>query len=235
MPKKRFEKGDLPGLARPRKRNINDVAKRYHYLIVCEGAKTEPQYFEAMKRKLPKAVAEVVTIDIEGVGMNTRSLVEYALEQFRAKQKTAVYSVDSLWVIFDKDSFPAEQFNQAIALCGREKGVHAVWSNQAFELWYILHFHYTESDLSRETYQERLERALRERGCADFQYRKNDPDMLEKLERYGDVDVAIQNAKRLTARWGDRNDFAHQNPRTEVYRLVAELKRYSLQNITPPP
>jgi hypothetical protein len=62
-------------------------------------------------------------------------------------------------------------------------------------------------------------------GSRDFTYLENDPNMLDKLERHGDVNFAIQDAKRLAAKWGDRTDFAHQNPRTEVYRLVAELKK----------
>jgi hypothetical protein len=93
MPKKRFEKGGVPGQYGPHKRNINAVSKRYRYLIVCEGEKTEPHYFEALKRQLPNAVAEVVTIDIDGAGMNTRSLVEFALEKFKAKSVIRILGV----------------------------------------------------------------------------------------------------------------------------------------------
>ncbi|MDR0803309.1 hypothetical protein [Fluviicola sp.] len=38
------------------KRKINIRNKRKYYLIVCEGTKTEPNYFEALKDDLPKGV-----------------------------------------------------------------------------------------------------------------------------------------------------------------------------------
>ncbi len=79
MPKKRFEKGKFPGQKGAPKRVTNAVSKRYRYLIVCEGTKTEPAYFEAIKKQLPRAVADVLTPDVEGAGMNTTSLVDFAL------------------------------------------------------------------------------------------------------------------------------------------------------------
>ncbi|MEA2013421.1 MAG: hypothetical protein U9O87_10165 [Verrucomicrobiota bacterium] len=36
------------------KRDIRTRKERFRYLIVCEGKKTEPYYFEALKKKTPK-------------------------------------------------------------------------------------------------------------------------------------------------------------------------------------
>jgi hypothetical protein len=63
----------------PRKVDVKNARK--YYLIVCEGAKTEPQYFEALVSDLPQPVAEVCRFDIDGAGRSTLSLVEYALEK----------------------------------------------------------------------------------------------------------------------------------------------------------
>ena len=38
------------------KRKKDFRAKRKYYLIVCEGEKTEPNYFQGMKDDLPKGV-----------------------------------------------------------------------------------------------------------------------------------------------------------------------------------
>ena len=46
-----------------RKRNV--IPKRKYFLIVCEGEKTEPNYFESLKQDLPKGVLTSCRIDIE--------------------------------------------------------------------------------------------------------------------------------------------------------------------------
>ena len=51
------------------------MAERERILIVCEGAKTEPNYFRAIQEKLPPRVVEV---EIAGEGHNTLRLVETA-------------------------------------------------------------------------------------------------------------------------------------------------------------
>ena len=54
-------------------RAVDVVAVRQRFLIVCEGSKTEPQYFEQFR--VPGLVVKV-----EGIGMNTLSLVDKAIE-----------------------------------------------------------------------------------------------------------------------------------------------------------
>ncbi len=51
-----------------RKRKMGIKSKRLFYLIVCEGEKTEPNYFESLKEALPKGVLEMTNIDIDGTG-----------------------------------------------------------------------------------------------------------------------------------------------------------------------
>ena len=47
------------------------------FLIVCEGAKTEPNYFQKFKKKLGNVIFE---IDCEGKGYNTLKVVEEAIK-----------------------------------------------------------------------------------------------------------------------------------------------------------
>ena len=51
-----------------KKRRVEFKSKRRFYLIVCEGEKTEPNYFESLKSSLPKGVLELTNIDIDGTG-----------------------------------------------------------------------------------------------------------------------------------------------------------------------
>src|SRR5579872_6118279 len=92
------------------KRKEETRQKRLYYLVVCEGEKTEPLYFEALKNDLPKGVLSTCLFDVEGTGMNTTSLVEEAIRLKQKKEDETSRPVDRLWVVFDKDSFSAEQF-----------------------------------------------------------------------------------------------------------------------------
>ena len=62
--------------AKKRKENVRD--KHVRFLIVCEGTKTEPQYFEALVNSYISAVREVT---IEGEGKATVRLVEKSFKR----------------------------------------------------------------------------------------------------------------------------------------------------------
>lgn len=108
------------GAKRKRKEAIRDIVP-YRYLIVCEGKKTEPNYFQGIKRKIEVKykdkvdVKNKVELDIEGTGRNTKDLVEYAI---RLRSLSEI-PYGHTWVVFDKDSFSDEQFNNAIFMANR--------------------------------------------------------------------------------------------------------------------
>lgn len=105
-------------------RKIETRELRERFLIVCEGGKTEPNYFKSFR--VPKNV-----IDIYGLGANTTSLVEEAI---KLKNKDGGY--DQVWCVFDRDSFPKQNFNAAIS-SAKAQGIQVAYSNEAFELWYL--------------------------------------------------------------------------------------------------
>ena len=104
---------------------------RCSVLIVCEGTKTEPNYFEAFAKKQQGVI--VYDIEVKGLGRGTKDVVEKAIN---LKSKN---NYDRVWAVFDKDEFPAKDFNDAITL-GTQNGIEVAWSNEAFELWYLYHF-----------------------------------------------------------------------------------------------
>lgn len=205
------------------KRQLNNKPKRKRYLIVCEGEKTEPNYFEALKLALPKGVLEVVDFRIIGEGFNTESLVKQAI-LLRAKwESESVREIDKLWVVFDRDSFLPAAFNNAIQLCMNTPKTEAAWSNEAFEIWYLLHFEYYNTGITRDSYKQRIQTNFRNRGLVDFVYAKNRTDMFDLLSKYGNRDLAIKNSIRLESTYNGTRDFSNQNPCTTVFKLVAEL------------
>lgn len=198
--------------------------KRRYYLIVCEGAKTEPNYFEGLKTDLPKGVLTAFQIDIEGTGRNTMSLIDEALRLQDVYQRQTGRPVDKLWTVFDRDSFTASDFNTAIQRCKVSRPeIGCAWSNEAFELWYLLHFHYYNNAMSRTQYQGLIEQNLQRFVGRDYRYQKNSREMYQLLKAHGNIDNAIRNAARLMGEFDERQDFANMNPATMVHKLVTEL------------
>ncbi|MGH7862625.1 MAG: RloB family protein, partial [Candidatus Dormibacteraceae bacterium] len=115
---------------RRRKVDIRDPSPRI--LIVCEGTKTEPNYFRGFR---------VLSAEIIGEGYNTVSLVERAREL-----RDADGPYDQVWCVFDHDSYSPGDFNAAVGNA-ESAGIRVAYSNEAFELWYCLHFAYITSGL----------------------------------------------------------------------------------------
>lgn len=216
---KRYTKQD-------QKRKINVRNKRRYYLIVCEGERTEPNYFRSMKDDLPRGVLTYYQIDIEGTGYNTQSLIEEALRLKKRYELENGRPIDRLWVVFDRDSFSANDFNNAVLRCQNSKPeIGCGWSNEAFELWYLLHFHYYNHRMSRKDYQHAIEENLKPHAGDNYQYEKNSIQMYLLLKEHGNMDNAIRYAKRLTEQYSGRHDYANHNPCTMVWQLVEELMR----------
>ncbi|MDR3251715.1 MAG: RloB family protein [Tannerella sp.] len=194
--------------------------KRLFFLIVCEGEKTEPNYFESLKNALPKGVLDV---KITGTGNNTVSLVRNAKNIRKQTEAETNRKIDKLWVVFDRDSFKPQSFNSAIQKCADKADMDCAWTNEAFELWYLLHFHYYNTGIGRAQYQDLIEQNFRSKGLHDYKYQKNSTEMFDLLEKYGSRENAVANAQRLETAYNGRQDYANHNPCTKVHKLVSEL------------
>jgi len=188
-----------------RRKNFKPIKK--NFLIVCEGTKTEPKYFQCFR--VPKKVFDVV-----GLGANTESLVEKAIK-IRDNEST---SYDEVWCVFDRDSFPAQNFNNALALA-ESNNIHIAYSNEAFEIWYLLHFNFHDTATSRTQYKTMLTDRL------GFPYQKNDPAMYDHLLHL--QEAAIRNAKKLFKSYANHRP-SLDNPSTTVHDLVQKLNKYSV-------
>jgi len=197
----------------------NRKDKRERFLIVCEGEQTEPNYFKAFPVK-----SDVIDLDIQGEGKNTLSLVKEAVRrQEEAADRGEPYV--QVWCVFDRDSFSSDQFNEAIALCDR-KHIHYAFTNEAFELWYLLHFAYVDTALSRDQYKEKLS------DCLCQEYCKADPGMYDLLAEIGNQHLAIRWARQLRKYHFSRDgkhDPCTQNPSTTVHELVEILNQYLVE------
>ena len=201
MPKRSRSSGNCWKRVR---RKVDTRETRREFLIVCEGEKTEPNYFKRFR--VPKHLIEVI-----GVGNNTMSLVREAMRLMKQG------NYDQVWCVFDRDSFPAQNFNNAIRMA-KAHNINVAYSNEAFELWYILHFNYHDSAISRQQYADMLKKLL------GIPYKKNSLNMYDLLESR--PANAIRNAEKLLKSYTPHNP-ARDNPCTTVHYLVQELNKFA--------
>ena len=203
--------------SKSRKRTPKKI--RYRILIVCEGIATEPNYFRSIGRKYGAGM--VYELTIQGEGANTVQVVDKAIElQAKASPK-----YDSVWAVFDKDSFSDNSFNTAIRKA-KSNGIDCAWSNEAFELWYLYHFHNRVTAMSRTEYKKSISDAVNKsehyQERKPYQYEKNAKDTLDILQKYGSQDNAIKWAEAQSQTFTDAK-YARHNPCTMVFRLVRQL------------
>lgn len=189
------------------KRRVNVREPRKRFLIICEGKKTEPNYFGEFRSifRVP------IDIRIEGLGVSPLALVE------RAKRLRSDNGYDEVWCVFDRDDCPPQDFNRAIQTA-RDNGIDVAYSNEAFELWYLLHFHFIDTAMSRTQYQAKLDKSL------GHPYKKNSTTIFAELLPH--QPDAIRNANRLLAQYPSPHPAA-DNPSTTVHQLVDQLIRAS--------
>ena len=192
-----------------RRQGVREI--KQSFLIVCEGEKTEPDYFKAFRMT-------AATVKAVGQAMNTMTLVSKAISIREADQKRKK-SYDQCWVVFDKDDFPAKDFNQAIQYA-EKNGFRVAYSNQAFEYWFLLHYNLYTGAIHRSQYKDMLSK------LTGMPYSKN--------EGYGAVmynlllsrqQQAINNAETVLAEISYGNP-AEEESSTTVQRLVIELNKY---------
>lgn len=184
-------------------RRVNTREPLQRFLIVCEGEKTEPAYFDGFR--VPS-----VRIEIVGMGKDPLTLVDRAFDLRRQDQ------YDQVWCVFDRDDVPAERFDQALELA-RRRGIKVAYSNQAFELWFLLHFHYCDVPQTRRDYRDGLSREI------GRTYQKNDRTLYQEL--LPRQDAAIRHAERLLAQYNPVSP-ATDDPATTVHKLVQALNRF---------
>jgi hypothetical protein len=173
---------------------------------------------------LPRGVLDICDFKIVGTGNNTTSLVKKAMALKNEWQIKSNRTIDKMWIVFDRDSFTAQSFNSAIQTCQSNRpDVDCAWTNEAFELWYLLHFHFYNTGISRKQYQDLIEKNFQKQGLNNYQYKKNSTEMFALLETYGSLETAIRNAKKLEKSYTEQHKYATQNPCTMVHKLVAEI------------
>lgn len=225
MSKKPLKKSDRNKPWRSNERRSAKVmrVRMTRHLVVCEGTRTEPNYFKGLKDALGETNGRKIEIKVVGSGLHTMDLLEFAQEQCR----NSLNPFDHVWIVYDKDYFSADEFDlvekRCEVACGQPT-FHALWSNPCFEIWLLLHFRYTTAEMN----PAECVRAVGDAFKRDFgvEYSKNLEGLFGLLvSKRAD---AIANAEHLEAyHVSNVNDLpSKRNPGTSFNEIFGEMEPY---------
>lgn len=201
--------------------NISSEALKQTFLIICEGENTEPEYFKSF----PVNTAEVKSF---GLGSSRTALVKMAIDIIKDENDKDTEN----WVVFDLDIQKdneirlKEDYEKAIELA-ESKNIKVAVANDAFELWFLLHYQYLANKWTRHEYYQKLselwqcnyEKEGKKLAFCKTIYRKLLDDERASQEE------AIKRADRLfETQKGFR--LANRNPFTTIHHLVRTLNEH---------
>lgn len=202
--------------SKPTSYRIEEIPINKTILIVCEG-QTEELYFKSF---------EVLGVRVDAVNLGGQSKLKL-VEQTELIQNEE--RRDEVWCVFDMDvKRGAAEFSDFDNAIERAKilGYKVAYSNDAFELWFYLHFEYTDAENLRTFYYEELGKRLGlnyEKDGKRYDFCKKLYAILETHEQSSQT-RAIDRARKL---FEERSELPYhqQNPVTLVFELVEELNR----------
>lgn len=194
---------------KPYKRNTKNLSPKQVILIVCEGEKTEKNYFETLKKQLNLTNANII-IDPDS-NPSPSSVVEYA----KRKLEQNPNEYDEIYCVFDRDRH--RDFNEALNMTKKKK-INAIVSDPCFEFWILLHFTKTSKIFGgsggspcKEVQEEKAFRENVKNYAKDYDFKEIITQHLE---------TAINNAKEINS----QNEAQRQTPYTQVVVLVEKLR-----------
>jgi hypothetical protein len=195
------------------KRDSND-----RILIVSEGSKTEPNYFNEIRRKLRLPTANIEVQPSE-LGTDPIQVVKYAKELFESgdrHKRIQSRAFEQVYAVFDRDDHRtyfdalllAESFNGKLRNDNKQPiSFKAIASVPSFELWLLLHYENIQAPIHRDEVMRRLKTHI-------IGYEKGAGGSFSTTCKH--LELATQRAQALASKFS-----AHSAP--EPYTAIAEL------------
>lgn len=159
--------------------------RRKRYLIVSEDSKSSLDYLTAFP--VDRSLIEIVR---EGGAGNTIDVVARGVKMQEDAEKKGDAFIH-VYCVFDKDDWPMDRYQSAFVEARKRNDVTAIWANECFELWYLLHYAYHNSGIGRDEIYQKLKTPQR----LDKAYEKGDATiyahLIERREK------ALQHAQKL--------------------------------------
>lgn len=199
-------------------RKHNQRASYDRILIVSEGSRTEPNYFDEIRAVYRLHTANVIVRPSES-GTAPIHVVRYAKELFEGgdrHRRIQARAFEQVFAVFDRDDHDSyfDALSLAASLDGKLRNdvrqqvrFRAIASVPSFELWLLLHYEDIRAPLHRDEVLRRL--------------RQNFPDYIKGTDKAfastrDRLGIATQRAEALASRFT-----AHSAP--EPFTAVVEL------------
>lgn len=213
-------------------------------IIACEDSISAPTYFKMIVQSLLDD--KLITPDSFVIATPNHTNPSGVLKDLKNHQTSSGKTFKDFmhkWIVIDRDiqrvnggGHTKEDFNLALEKAKKDE-VEIAYSNDAFELWYLLHFDYISTAILRDEINERLIKKLQEKNPHKFaklskttikqaKYTKHIFDELTALQ-----DIAISNSKRLLESYGINDNPENANPSTTVHKLVEVLSVLNKKDI----
>jgi hypothetical protein len=214
-------------------------------IIVCEDSVSSPTYFQMIIDKLidEKKITPSSIVIVPHDGKTHPSGVLKNLKTYN-ENGADWKDFEHKWIVIDRDTeyksggHSAEDFNRALNEAkSKVKKYHidVAYSNDSFELWYLLHFDYVNTSIMRDEIIKKVIKKLKEIEPYKFaeltkeyikqqNYIKHIFDILLSFQN-----DAIKNAETLLESYGEEHNPEKDNPSTTVHRLVILLN--NLKNV----
>ena len=230
------------------------------FIIFCEDEVCEPIYFRFF---------ETSKIKVNPI-RNQKSMMDNVVNAICHCQENDLFEEvegklcvckegNQVWCVFDRDSEETAQkqkrgnilFDESIKTA-ESNGIRLAWSNDAFELWILLHFETVDLDdpeyKNRQKYYDRLtdifknlpnpnEDLVQVLRYGGYSYKgnlksENNFRNIVRAEIIKNTKIAIERAKELESKYAPFRISEHEkSPFTLVHYLVEELLKYGEKEI----
>ena len=211
-------------------RGMRELTRREHkqapydkVLIVTEGKKTEPEYFNDLKKYYRIHSAN---IKIDGSGNSSpESVVKYGKKLYEDERSTGD-AFDRVYFVFDKDThLTYPQALDEIKRYRRKNTFFAINSVPCFEYWLLLHFIYTTEPFTAAGKLSAADQVIRKLKKYCPHYDKSASGLFTKL--YEKLEMAKSNAVNALQA---ADQTGTDNPSTRVHELVEYLQNIKIVN-----
>ena len=219
------------------KRELNNKITIPDIIIACEDSISSPAYFKMLVSRLIKE--KIITQDSFVIAKHNHTNPNGVLADLKSHKDSngkTYKDFDHKWIVIDRDcervnggGHTAEDFNNALQNAKKKRSdlhVNVAYANDAFELWYLLHFEYRNTAISRGELIERVIAKLKQLDSHKFSRLTKDNI---KQENYAKLiyeallpmqERAILNAERLLLSYGEEHNPECDNPSTTIHKLV---------------
>ena len=210
--------------AKQLERKKNQRAGYDRILIVCEGSKTEPFYFNEIRKEFRLQTANVA-VYASAFGTEPIQVVQYAKHLFvngDVGKGIKARAFEQVYAVFDRDQHQS-YFNALASAVSLNKKLrndtrqlvtfNAITSIPSFELWLLLHYEDIQHMLHRDEVMERLKLHIPN-------YEKGMGGVYTTTQL--NLHVADSRSTRLAEL---SNHHIDTDPYTDVYKLVDLLQK----------